>query len=114
MRRRRPLLELKVVEIKGYSKKDGATSLRVSDNHGLVEVTAPDLKRCALHPCRAEPRVRKRCGPLSTETQTDVTAAPHRCVSTAASALCGGAEGVGRALQLPEVRRRPRAALPRE
>ena len=60
MRRRRPLLELKVVEIKGYSKKDGATSLRVSDNHGLVEVTAPDLKRCALHPCRAEPRVRKR------------------------------------------------------
>ena len=73
MRRRRPPLELKVVEIKGYSKKDGATSLRVSDNHGLVEVTAPDLKRCAPHPCRTEPRVRKRrsaqhCDP------TDVTA----------------------------------------
>ena len=73
MRRRRPPLELKVVEIKGYSKKDGATSLRVSDNHGLVEVTAPDLKRCAPHPCRPEPRVRKRrsaqhCDP------TDVTA----------------------------------------
>ena len=113
MRRRRPPLELKVVEIKGYSKKDGATSLRVSDNHGLVEVTAPDLKRCALHPCRAEPRVRKRCGPLSTVTQPT---SPLR--RTAASArLCvalDGAEGVGRALQLPEVRRRPRAALPRE